>query len=131
MTELAQIAAPSPARFDTLADAEPAFDPAAFEALVLEIGDEGAFEVRAVFRRETEARLRLFRAMSLGEQLNRIEREAHSLKSGAGSFGYRRLARLALQLEKHAAQLTDTEYVELLEHMNAAFATAIAHETRP
>lgn len=130
MTEPAQIAVPPSAKFDTAADAEPAFDPAPYGELVIEIGEDGAAEVRTVFRGETAARLWLFRALSLGQQLSKIEREAHSLKSAAASFGYRRLASLALRLEKHAAHLRDAEYLELLEQMDAAFTTAMAQEAQ-
>jgi histidine phosphotransfer protein HptB len=129
MTEPAQIAERlSVAR--AAADAEPAFEPGAFQALVREIGDEGAAEVREVFMQETAARLRSFRAMSLGAQSGKIGREAHSLKSAAASFGYLRLSALARRLESGAARLTEPEYLDLLTAMDAAFASAMAHEAR-
>lgn len=128
MTESAQVAAAVRATLDAPAEVDPAFDPAAFEELAHEIGQEGAAEVREVFKGETEARLRRFRSISPTQERSQIEREAHSLKSAAGSFGYRRLAKLALQLEKHAAQLTEAEYLGLLQQMDAAFAEAPTQE---
>jgi len=104
--------------------AEPPRDPAAFEALVREIGRDGACEVRAVFWSETDARLRLFGDLALAQQRARIEREAHSLKSTARTFGYQRLAALALQLERNAAALDEAGYRKLLEAMAAAYAAA-------
>ncbi len=112
-------------------DAAPAREPGAYAALVREIGEDGACEVRAVFWSETCARLRLFRALSLEQHHARIAREAHSLKSAAGTFGYLRLAALALRLEKTAERLGDAEFRDLLDLMDAAYAAARAQEPQP
>lgn len=109
-------------------DAEPAREPRAYEALVREIGEDGACEVRDVFWSETCARLQLFRTLSLAQHHARIAREAHSLKSAAGTFGYVRLAALALALEKTAETLGDVEFRGLLDLMDTAFAAARAQE---
>ena len=60
-------------------DADPAREPGAYEALVREIGEDGACEVRDVFWSETCARMQLFRTLSLAQHHARIAREAHSL----------------------------------------------------
>ena len=109
-------------------DAAPAREPGAYEALVREIGEDGACEVRDVFWSETCARLQLFRTLSLARHLARITREAHSLKSAAGTFGYVRLAVLALRLEKTAERLGDAGFCDLLDLMDAAYAAARAQE---
>ena len=109
-------------------DFEPAREPGAYAALVREIGEDGAGEVRAVFWSETSARLQLFRTLALAQQHARIAREAHSLKSAAGTFGYVRLAALALTLEKSAEGLGDGEFRDLLDRMDAAYAAARAQE---
>lgn len=109
-------------------DAEPAREPHAYEALVREIGEDGACEVRDVFWSETGARLQLFRTLSLAQHHARIAREAHSLKSAAGTFGYARLAALALRLETSAERLDDGEFRDLLDLMDAAYAAARAQE---
>lgn len=111
-------------------DTAPLREPAAFGMLVREIGEDGAREVRAVFWNETRARLGLFRTLALGQHRGRIAREAHSLKSTARTFGYIRLATLALQLESTADTLVDTEFGDLLEHMDAAFSAAKAQESQ-
>ncbi|MCK1744165.1 Hpt domain-containing protein [Bradyrhizobium sp. 139] len=109
-------------------DVEPAREPGAYQALVREIGEDGACEVRDVFWTETCARLQLFRTLSLAQHHARIVREAHSLKSAAGTFGYVRLAALALRLEKTAETLHETEFHDLLDLMDAAYAAARAQE---
>ncbi|WP_167772370.1 Hpt domain-containing protein [Bradyrhizobium frederickii] len=111
-------------------DAEPAREPRAYEALVREIGEDGAREVREVFWSETSARLQLFRTLSLAQHHGRIAREAHSLKSAAGTFGYVRLAALALTLEQTAERLGDVEFRDLLDLMDATYAAARAQEPR-
>ncbi|PJG50558.1 histidine kinase [Bradyrhizobium forestalis] len=109
-------------------DAEPAREPRAYEALVREIGEDGACEVRDVFWSETGARLQLFRSLSPAQHHARIAREAHSLKSAAGTFGYVRLAALALRLENTAEGLGEAELRVLLDLMDAAYAAARAQE---
>lgn len=109
---------------------EPARAAGAFEELAREIGEDGACEVRAVFWNDTEARLVLLRNLDLPHQSARIEREAHSLKSAARTFGYLRLAALALQLEGGAATLDTAGYDALLAAMDAAYAAALAQEPR-
>ncbi|UPT97361.1 Hpt domain-containing protein [Bradyrhizobium barranii subsp. apii] len=117
-------AAPTPKALD----AAPAREPGAYEALVREIGEDGACEVRDVFWSETCARLQLFRTLSLARHLARITREAHSLKSAAGTFGYVRLAALALRLEQTAERLGEAKFHGLLDLMDAAYAAARAQE---
>jgi histidine phosphotransfer protein HptB len=111
-------------------DQEPARLASAFEELVREIGEDGACEVRAVFWSDTDARLALLRSLELSHHRARIEREAHSLKSAARTFGYLRLAALALQLEQRAATLEPTAYDALLAAIDAAYAAARAQEPR-
>ncbi|MGJ4892587.1 ATP-binding protein [Bradyrhizobium sp. HKCCYLR20261] len=107
---------------------EPALDRDAYAELVGEIGDDAAQEIRDVFLSETDARLKLFRKLSLDSERIKIGREAHSLKSAAGTFGYRRLASYALTLEKNAPRLSEGEYIELLDNIDAAYAAARAQE---
>ncbi|WP_314959037.1 Hpt domain-containing protein [Bradyrhizobium cosmicum] len=109
-------------------DAEPAREPGAYQALVREIGEDGACEVRRVFWSETCARLHLFRNLTPAQHHARIAREAHSLKSAAGTFGYVRLAALALQLEQSAETLGGAEFHDLLDLMDAAYEAARAQE---
>ncbi len=131
---LAPAADPGIATTDLSSEAEvapePALDREAYAELVGEIGDEAAREIRDVFFSETDARLKLFRTLPLERERVRIGREAHSLKSAAGTFGYRRLATYALALEKTAPRLSSTDYSELLENIEGAYAAARAQEVQ-
>jgi signal transduction histidine kinase/CheY-like chemotaxis protein/HPt (histidine-containing phosphotransfer) domain-containing protein len=120
------LAAPSPV---TGSD-EPAFEPAAFDELAKEIGQDAASEIRAVFIGETDTRLTSLRQLAIAKHRTKISREAHSLKSAAGTFGYRRLASLALRLEKNAARLTESEYRALLDGIETAYAAAREEDVR-
>jgi signal transduction histidine kinase/DNA-binding response OmpR family regulator len=111
------------------ADADAAvFDRDAFRELVREIGEEAASDIHAVFTAETEARLKLLRGLGIETERVRIGREAHSLKSSAGTFGYRALAGLALRLEREAVRLPEGEYRALLDSMDEAYSSAAAQE---
>lgn len=110
------------------ANAASVLDREVFEELIREVGEQGAAEIHAIFTGETESRLKLFRTLSIDSDRIRIGREAHSLKSAAGTFGYRELASLALGLERDAARIADGEYRELLDRMDAAYSLAAAQE---
>lgn len=116
--------APAQGAFDTA----PLREPGAFNVLLREIGEDGAREVRVMFWSETSARLELFHTLGLGQHRGRIAREAHSLKSTATTFGYVRLAGLALRLESTADTLDDAEFSDLLRQMDDAFTAAKAQE---
>ncbi|WP_369719912.1 Hpt domain-containing protein [Bradyrhizobium sp. LLZ17] len=109
-------------------ETEPLREPGAFEALVREIGQDGAAEVLDVFWSDTSARLELFRTLGLGQHRSKVGREAHSLKSTARTFGYLRLAALALELETTAEALGEAEFCDLLNRMDAAYAAARKQE---
>ena len=106
--------------------AEPVLDRNAFEELAREIGPEGACEIRTVFLAETEAKLKQLRRLSVDADRATIGREAHSLKSAAGTFGYRQLASVARLIERRAEQLSSDDYLRLLDHVDAAFAAGRA-----
>lgn len=122
--------APAQGALDTapLRELEPLREPGAFNVLVREIGEDGACEVRTVFWSETSVRLELFHTLALDQHRGRIAREAHSLKSTARTFGYSRLAALALRLESTADTLGDAEFSDLLRQMDEAFTGAKAQE---
>jgi HPt (histidine-containing phosphotransfer) domain-containing protein len=98
--------------------------------LAKEIGEDAASEIRSVFIGETDARLMTFRRLAIEQDRKKIGREAHSLKSAAATFGYRRLTVLAMRLEKSAARMTEREYRELLDEIDAAYAQARAQDVR-
>lgn len=101
-----------------------ALDRGVFEELVHEIGEQAAAEVRTVFTEETENRMKLLRALSLDRDTIKIGREAHSLKSSAGTFGYCLLSSIAEELEEGARWLAEGEYRDILDRMDAAYSAA-------
>jgi signal transduction histidine kinase/DNA-binding response OmpR family regulator len=105
-------------------DAPSPFDRKVFDNLVLEIGKETALETLSLFVQETEDRLKLLRKLSGDAYRSKIEREAHSLKSAAGTFGLRAVAQLARALERDAAHITESDYLALLDRIEAAFSAA-------
>jgi HPt (histidine-containing phosphotransfer) domain-containing protein len=107
---------------------QPARAADAYQALIEEIGEDGASEVRSVFWNDTEMRLDLFGTLDLAEHRVRIAREAHSLKSAAGTFGYIRLAALAGQLERTAETLNQAGFRDLRDAMQSAYRAARALE---
>jgi DNA-binding response OmpR family regulator len=110
-----------------LAEASCPIDRKPFDELFQELGAEAASEIFDVFVRETEARLGLFRTLSIDLDRARIEREAHSLKSGAGTFGLCDLAELARMMERDAAAMTGADYLAAVESMEAAYSRAVQH----
>lgn len=116
-----------------VAPTDHAFDPPAraadaYQALIEEIGADGASEVRSIFWNDTEMRLDLFGTLDLAEHHVRIAREAHSLKSAAGTFGCVRLAALARQLEETAGALSEAGFRDLRDAMQSAYRAARALE---
>jgi len=96
----------------------------AFDHLIAEIGEEASRDVLAVFVRDTQARLALLDTLHVATDRRKIEREAHSLKSAAGTFGLERLAALARDLERNAAELSETDYQARVTELKAAFSAA-------
>ncbi|MBV9562256.1 MAG: response regulator, partial [Bradyrhizobium sp.] len=120
------LAAVSPAAEDE----EPAFEPSTFGELANEIGEQAASEIRTVFIGETDTRLTLLRQLSMEADRTKIQREAHSLKSAAGTFGYRRLSGLAYRLEQGAIRMSESDYRELLDGIDAAYLAAREQDVR-
>ncbi|WP_047309141.1 hybrid sensor histidine kinase/response regulator [Rhodopseudomonas palustris] len=96
----------------------------AFDHLVEEIGRDATLAVLTVFARDTEARIALFETLDIAAERRRIEREAHSLKSAAATFGLDRLSALARELEQAAPHLSQSDYAALTGQIKAAFAAA-------
>ncbi|MCD0419129.1 response regulator [Rubrivivax sp. JA1024] len=96
----------------------------AFGHLVDEIGKDATLAVLSVFVRDTASRIALFDTLEVTTDHRRIEREAHSLKSAAATFGLDRLSALARELEQAAPHLTQTDYLALTGRIKDAFAAA-------
>jgi signal transduction histidine kinase/DNA-binding response OmpR family regulator len=106
--------------------ADPIMDRAVYDVLVEEIGEETACQMLDVFMEETVARLALLHRLSGPHDRPQIEREAHSLKGTAGTFGFKLLARLARTVETGACAMSDAELQVALARIEQAFGAARA-----
>ncbi|MCK7475745.1 MAG: Hpt domain-containing protein [Rhodopseudomonas palustris] len=77
---------------------------ATYDAMAEEIGAEAVEEIAKVFVRDTETRLKMFESTALDSARDVIQREAHSLKSAAGTFGLSELAAAARELRNRRAR---------------------------
>ena len=84
-----------------------AFDKNTLRLLVSELGAEDAAEVLRAFLEDTRTKIEVLRAVPPDPVL--IRREAHSLKSSAGTFGFTALSGLALNVEQNALRMMPDE----------------------
>lgn len=97
---------------------------ATYDAMSEEIGAEAVEEIAKVFVRDTETRLTMFETVAIDDAREVIQREAHSLKSAAGTFGLSELADAARELEKSALILDPANYHLLVARLRALFTSA-------
>jgi CheY-like chemotaxis protein/HPt (histidine-containing phosphotransfer) domain-containing protein len=105
-------------------ESAPLLDYAAYAKLVEEIGESSSAELLDVFFEETLERLELLRRLTDMSDRSLIEREAHSLKGAAATFGFSHLAQLARTLQLSAQRIDAGEYAALLARIEPAFASA-------
>ena len=84
-----------------------AFDKDTLRLLISELGTEDTAEVLRAFLDDTRSKIRVLRAVPPDHVL--IRREAHSLKSSAGTFGFVTLSGLALNVEQNALRMMPAE----------------------
>lgn len=94
---------------------------ATYDAMADEIGAEAVEEIAKVFVRDTETRLKMFESTALDSARDTIQREAHSLKSAAGTFGLFELANVARELENNAHELDAAGYRALTARLRSLF----------
>lgn len=97
---------------------------ATYDAMAEEIGAEAVEEIAKVFVRDTEKRLVMFETATLDAARDTIQREAHSLKSAAGTFGLTELAEAARELEKTTPDLDAVSYRAQIVGLRALFNSA-------
>jgi CheY-like chemotaxis protein len=98
-------------------------DEADGEAIVpVDFGDAAPVLI-AIFSAETEARLRRMAGLCEADDRVSLEREAHSLKSAAATFGCRRLSELAAALENDAMDVA-IDFASAIEAMAVEFERA-------
>jgi len=102
----------------------PVLDHSAYQTLAEEIGGEMARQMFDIFIGETENRLKVLRQVSCAKDPGLIEREAHSLKGAAATFGFCQLSALARTLELGAANISAGDCGALVGQIEPAFASA-------
>ena len=91
-----------------------------------EIGEKSIQEIAAVFVKDTEMRLVMFDTLTIDADRRTIEREAHSLKSAAATFGLTELSTTARDLEKSAHRINADDYATTITRLRKLFAAARA-----
>ncbi|MDO9058693.1 MAG: Hpt domain-containing protein [Bradyrhizobium sp.] len=104
----------------------PLLDLALMRELVAELGEESVSGLLELFAGETEKRFKLLDSLSVTSDFSTIEREAHSFKSSAGTFGFWQLSRLAQKLEAEAGSMSEADYRAILTGMRAAYPTDLS-----
>ncbi|MBR1087587.1 Hpt domain-containing protein [Bradyrhizobium manausense] len=84
--------------------ADLAFEKDTLRLLVSELGAEDAAEVLKAFLEDTEGKICTLGALPPNPAL--VRQEAHSIKSSAGTFGFRELSELAFSIEQNALRMT-------------------------
>ena len=104
----------------------PLIDRSVVAALIEEIDEDGAAATLQVFMAETLTRLKLLRDLSCESGRARIEVEAHTLKGSAGTFGFRRLSKVAADLEHRADTISAPDYVAAVASLEEVFGALCA-----
>ena len=107
-------------------DAVALIDHAVIALLVEEIGQPVLDATLAVFRRESEVRVRDLSRLFDAQDRAAIETEAHTLKGAAGIVGFARVSALAHLLEMQAAAMTWSDGAALVERIGTAFEKSCA-----
>lgn len=95
------------------------FDPSPLRELIAELGEENTLNILRAFLADTAEKLERIRAGEQGRVT--IEREAHSIKSSAATFGFDGLSRAARKLESLASELPKSELDEMCSRLRAVF----------
>lgn len=111
------------------AQIEPMLDRALMRELTAELGEQSVSELLELFAEETDKRFRLLDSLSVTSDLSRIEREAHSFKSSAGTFGLWKLSRLARKMEVDAASMSEADYRAILADMKRAYPSDLPRQS--
>ena len=98
----------------------PVLDRTALAHLTAAIGEDGVRETFAVFERETDARLALFRQFAEGSDREVIEIEACALKGSARTLGASEMSDLARLIEHRAASISADELRDAIGWLDEA-----------
>jgi len=96
------------------------FDRKVYDVLVSELGAEDAAEVLGCFLADTSGKLTRLASQTL--DLQTTEREAHSIKSSAATFGFFELSRLAQELETSGQAMSPGQLQAAVAGLQHSFA---------
>jgi histidine phosphotransfer protein HptB len=99
--------------------AYPLFDKAIFRILVTELGADDIAELLDVFLADTTSKIDTLGA-NHRDRLT-IKREAHSIKSSAGTFGFAELSGLARDLERGAETMSEAQLEQTVAELRRSF----------
>ncbi|MCS3729049.1 Hpt domain-containing protein [Bradyrhizobium betae] len=97
----------------------PAFEKDTLRLLVSELGPEDTAEVLQAFLDDTGRKIGALAAIPPDPALFR--REAHSIKSSAGTFGFLELSGLALSVEQDALRMTPDQLARAAAALGEVF----------
>ena len=93
-----------------------------FQSLVADLGEADTIEVLGTFLADTSGKMT--RLVASGDERSLIKREAHSIKSSAGTFGFDELSQLARGLEVVAESATTETLSGSMRELQSAFERA-------
>lgn len=97
-----------------------------FYEVVLQLGADGVRALLGTLGEDGQARLDRLSAAAAQEDWATVGKEAHALKSGAGTFGLRGVSRRALALELACRAGVGRERLAAVDGLGAALADGIA-----
>jgi len=101
--------------------AYPLFDKTIFRILVTELGAEDIAELLDVFLADTSDKLDAL-GLNYRDRLT-TKREAHAIKSSAGTFGFAELSGLARDIERGSEAMSEAELQQSFAELRRSFDT--------
>ena len=99
--------------------ANPLFDKSIFRILVTELGADDIAELLDVFLPDTSEKIDALTANYADRA--RTKREAHAIKSSAGTFGFAELSGLARDLERGSEAMSEAELEQAVAELRRSF----------
>jgi hypothetical protein len=98
---------------------EPQCDRTILNAFMEEMGEEAGREMIETFMRTTQNKIASLAVIA--KNASALEREAHSLKSSAGIFGFRALSAKAAEIEINARKIDGNDIAPTLDELRRTF----------
>ena len=99
--------------------ASPLFDKSIFRILVTELGADDIAELLDVFLADTTSKIDALIA-NYGDR-STTKREAHAIKSSAGTFGFAELSLLARDLERGSEAMSEAQLQQTVTELRRSF----------